>query len=177
MAQPPNLFATPPNKMAAKTKSKFTGDPPSPKRPKVYAEDEAQQQQPAKPSGKISDFVVSRLEDFYKPNPPFRLPVEIGSFSFNDKGDLQLDRSGLRYYTHTTKLGFDLKVGYDAYKPKLNQTPDLTVILNWLSHNWNCFLPKMKGQTSFDGKPLDDLNGSGPVVQTTAPHSSTSSTK
>ena len=175
-AQPPNLFATPPNKMAAKTKSKFTGDPPSPKRPKVYAEDEAHQQ-PAKPSGKISDFVVSRLDDFYKPNPPFRLPVEIGSFSFNDKGGLQLDRSGLRYYTHTTKLGFDLKVGYDSYKPKLNQTPDLTVILNWLSHNWNCFLPKMKGQTSFDGKPLDDLNGSGPVVQTTAPHSSTSSTK
>lgn len=152
-------------KMAAKTKSILSDDSPSPKRSKLHTEGETYQQQP-KPLGKISDFVVSRLEDFYKPNPPFRLPVEIGSFSFDTKGDLILDRSGLKYLTQPGKLGFDLKVGYDSFQPKLNQTPDLTVILNWISHNWNCFLPKMKGQSSLDGKPPEDLNGSAPIVQT-----------
>lgn len=112
------------------------------------------------PVMKCTDFLVSRLEDFYKPNPPFRLPVEIGSFSFDSSGIMVLNRSGLRYFSQPPRLGFDLKIGYDSFECKLNQTPDLTDILKWISYNWSCFQTKQSNsQSSFEGKSAE--NGSG----------------
>ena len=40
---------------------------------------------PARPQ-KCADFAVTHLEDFYKANPPFRQPIEVGSFSFDSRG-------------------------------------------------------------------------------------------
>ena len=106
---------------------------------------------PARPQ-KCADFAVTHLEDFYKANPPFRQPIEVGSFSFDSRGQQQLDRSELRWYSPAGKSGMDLKVGYNQYRQKLNQTPDLTNILTWVSHNWACFLPKLRGQGSVEGE-------------------------
>ena len=110
-----------------------------------------------KPASKIrpqkcADFAVSHLEDFYKSNPPFRQPIEVGSFSFDSHGHQQLDRSELRWYSPAGKFGMDLKVGYGQYRQKLNQAPDLTNILIWMSHNWTCFLPKVRGQGSVESE-------------------------
>ena len=144
-------------------------DVPSPaKRPKLSGEDASalKQQRESHPSStaadktssrttrpqKCADFAVSHLEDFYKANPPFRQPIEVGSFSFDSQGHQLLDRSELRWYSPAGKSGMDLKVGYKQYQPKLNQTPDLTNILTWASHNWACFLPKLKGQGSVEGE-------------------------
>lgn len=99
---------------------------------------------------KCPDFLVGNLDDFYKQYPAFRQPSEIGFFSFDSKGDMIMDRSGLRYYSHPSRLGLDLKVGYSEFVPKLNQTPDLTNILTWISNKWECFIPKIKNQKSVD---------------------------
>ncbi len=108
----------------------------------------------AKPP-KCPDFLVGNLEDFYRSYPSFRQPSEIGFFSFNEKGDMAIDRSGIRYYSPPQKpsLGLDLKVGYSEFKPKLNQTPDLSHILTWVGNKWECFLPKFKNQKSIEDIP------------------------
>ena len=105
----------------------------------------------AKAPRKCADLVVNRLEDFYKPNPPFRLPAEIGCFSFDSEGRLVLDRSGLRAYSPPAKIGVDLKVGFSDAKSNKEGAPDLTPILTWISHNWQCFQPGLKSSKSFDG--------------------------
>ena len=103
---------------------------------------------PARPQ-KCADVAPPRLipavthSRISKANPPFRQPIEVGSFSFDSRGQQQLDRSELR--SPAGKSGMDLKVGYN-HRQKLNQTPDLTNILTWVSHNWACFLPKLRGQ-------------------------------
>lgn len=145
-----NLDEGPPTK-----KAKPSGEEPRPK-------------QSSKLPPKCSDFVASNLEDFYKPNPPFRLPVEIGCFSFNDKGKMVLDKRGLKYFSQPSKLGLDLRVGYDKFVPKWNQTPDLTCILTWISHNWGCFLPKLRKEGSLDGGKQTDFNGTS-ITETTHP--------
>lgn len=121
---------------------------------------------------KCSDFTVTRLEDFYKTNPPFRQPVEIGSFSFDSEGRQVLDRRGLRSYYPAGKLGVDLKVGYKQYTPKLSQTPDLTHILTWMSYNWGCFLPHGKGHSSVGGE--SDAGNSSSVPSNSAATTSSS---
>lgn len=110
---------------------------------------------------KCPDFLVGNLEDFYKQYPAFRQPSEIGFFSFDSKGDMVMDRSGLRYYSQPSRLGLDLKVGYPEFVPKLNQTPDLTNILTWISNRWECFLPKIKNQKSIEDIPPLAKDGSG----------------
>ena len=102
---------------------------------------------------KCPDFLVGNLEDFYRPYPSFRQPSEIGFFSFDAKGEMTIDRSGIRYYSQPSRLGLDLKVGYAEFKPKLNQTPDLGNILTWISNKWECFLPKFRNQKSIDEIP------------------------
>lgn len=143
---------------------------PSSKRSKICKEEDSRHQQLARKMSlpKCSDFMVSHLEDFYKPNPPFRLPVEIGSFSFDSEGEMVLDRSGLRYFFQPPKLGLNLKVGFDQFERKLNQTPNLNAILTWVSHNWNCFLPKLTSQSSVEGSKPDDMNAAVAMTTTTS---------
>lgn len=93
-----------------------------------------------------SEFPVRGLEDFYKPCPTYRLPMEVGAFSIDGKGTLHLDRSQLRYYTpppQGTRPNFDLRVGYDKYVPKKENVPanKLNPILRWINSNGDCFRP------------------------------------
>ena len=102
---------------------------------------------PSMPAGFVCEFPVRNLEDFYKPCPNYRLPMEIGSFSLDAKGKVQLDRSQLRYYTPpqiTTRVMFDLRVGYDKFVPKKCNVPanKLDPILEWINGNGDCFRPR-----------------------------------
>lgn len=98
-----------------------------------------------------SEFPLRSLEDFYKDCPTYRLPVEIGSFSLDNKGKQLLDRSQLRYYvappphsSSSNRLNFDLKLGYDKYVPTPRSVPSekLNPILRWVASNGDCFRPK-----------------------------------
>ena len=102
---------------------------------------------PSMPAGFVCEFPVRNLEDFYKPCPNYRLPMEIGSFSLDTKGKVQLDRSQLRYYTPpqiATRVMFDLRVGYDRFVPKKCNVPanKLNPILEWINGNGDCFRPR-----------------------------------
>lgn len=114
----------------------------------------------AKAPRKCADLVVNRLEDFYKPNPPFRLPAEIGCFSFDSQGKLVLDRSGLKAFSPPAKIGVDLKVGFSDTPSNKENAPDLTPILTWISHNLQCFQPGLKSSKSFDGSQSLEKGGS-----------------
>ena len=99
------------------------------------------------PAGFVCEFPVRNLEDFYKPCPNYRLPMEIGSFSLDVKGKVRLDRSQLRYYTPpltTTRVMLDLRVGYDKFVPKKRNVPanKLDPILEWINGNGDCFRPR-----------------------------------
>ena len=98
-----------------------------------------------------SEFPLRNLEDFYKACPSYRLPVEIGAFSINEKGRQQLDRTELRFFSppsHPTRM--DLKVGYDKYVPSKRNVPadKLNPILRWINANGDCFRPKTSGPKS-----------------------------
>jgi hypothetical protein len=165
-------------KVGSKTESSqedHDHDLPPLKKPKISNEEGKSKQAPKLPP-RCSDFVASNLEDFYKPNPPFRLPVEIGCFSFDSNGKMVLDKSGLRYFSRPTKLALDLTVGYDKFIPKLNQTPDLTCILTWISHNWGCFLPKLRSDGSLDGKPSNPPSDTA-IPSTSIPQQPTDETR
>lgn len=118
----------------------------------------------------MAEFPASSLDDFYKPCPSYRLPLELGAFSFNDKGEFCHDRSQLRYYSppsQTPRLALDLKVGYEGYEPK----PDSGVahvepILKWISLNGHCFRPR--------SDPLSPNNGAVSTSTKSPVHSPTS---
>lgn len=100
-----------------------------------------------------SEFPVRNLEDFYKACPSYRLPVEIGSFSQDEKGKQHMDRNQLRYFSPpaaSSRLNFDLKVGYDEYIPSKRNVPSdkLNPILRWIAENGDCFRPKVCGPKS-----------------------------
>jgi hypothetical protein len=88
------------------------------------------------------------LEEFYKDCPAYRLPVEIGSFSLDNKGKQLLDRSQLRFFSPplptTPRLNFDLRLGYDKYVPSPRSVPSekLNPILRWVASNGDSFRPK-----------------------------------
>ena len=151
LQQLPSIGVPSPAKKSRLSEEGGEGDPQQPPDPLAATVHSEKGPRIARPQ-KCADFSVSHLEDFYKANPPFRQPVEIGSFSFDGQGRQQLDRSGLRWYAPAGRSGMDLKVGYAQYEAKLNQTPDLTHLLTWLSHNWKCFLPKLRGQGSIEGE-------------------------
>ena len=93
------------------------------------------------------EFPASSLDDFYKPCPHYRLPVELGAFSFDRHGVFCHDRSQRRYFhppSHPPKFVIDLKVGYDSFKPKNNDPPSLEPILRWISLNGHCFRPRLE---------------------------------
>ena len=94
----------------------------------------------------MSEFPASSLDDFYKPCPNYRLPMELGAFSYDAEGAFCHDRSQLRYYnppSQPSRLFMDLKVGYDGYVPKAKSgCPDLEPILRWISFNGHCFRPR-----------------------------------
>ena len=152
-----------------------TEELPPTKKIKVESKIELPVRKEAAKPPKCPDFLVGNLEDFYRSYPSFRQPSEIGFFSFSDKGDMTIDRSSVRYYSPPQKpsLGLDLKVGYSDFKPKFNQTPDLSWILRWVSNKWECFLPKFKNQKSIeDISPLiKDANFSS-VLSSSAPKQS-----
>lgn len=95
-----------------------------------------------------SEFPLRNLEDFYKTCPTYRLPVEVGSFSLDNKGKQQLDRTQLKYFSPpaptSSRLNFDLKLGYDRYVPSKQNVPSdkLNPILRWIANNGDCFRPK-----------------------------------
>ena len=102
---------------------------------------------PSMPAGFVCEFPVRNLEDFYKPCPNYRLPMEIGSFSLDAKSQVRLDRSQLRYYTPplaTTRVMLDLRVGYAKFVPKKENVPanKLNPILEWINGNGDCFRPR-----------------------------------
>ena len=117
---------------------------------------------PGMPAGFVCEFPVRNLEDFYKPCPNYRLPMEIGSFSLDAKGNIQLNRSQLRYYTPpqvATRVMFDLRVGYDKFVPKKGNVPanKLNPILEWINGNGDCFRPRRQ--------PLSPPNASSSTSQ------------
>ena len=117
--------------------------PPKTKKPRLEAPSSGQ------PSSniplKMAEFPVGNLENFYKPCPNYRLPVEQGAFSLDGEGVCHLDRSQLRYYSHPARLNLDLKVGYDDYVPKTTNVPSngLRPILRWINNNGEYFRPKL----------------------------------
>ncbi len=128
---------------------------PSAKRAKLSTEDgSAAPRHPdsAHPQDITSEFPLRSLEDFYKDCPTYRLPVEIGSFSLDNKGKQVLDRSQLKYFSppppppisSRQNLNFDLRVGYDKYVPSPRSVPadKLNPILRWVAMNGDCFRPK-----------------------------------
>ena len=131
---------------------------------------------PSMPAGFVCEFPVRNLEDFYKPCPNYRLPMEIGSFSLDTKGKVQLDRSQLRYYTPpqiATRVVFDLRVGYDKFVPKKGNVPanKLDPILEWINGNGDCFRPRRQPLSP----PNVSASLSSSVSSTTTTQSSSSS--
>ncbi len=106
-----------------------------------------------------SEFPLRSLEEFYKACPSYRLPVEIGSFSLDEKGQQKLDRSELRYFSppsHNSRM--DLKVGFEKYVPGKRNVPSdkLNPILRWINVNGDSFRPKSAGPKSPDKGRLSD---------------------
>ena len=112
----------------------------------------------------MPEFRAESLDDFYKPCPNYRLPAEIGAFSFDDKGIFRHDRSQLRYYnppSQVSRLSFDLKVGYEGFVPKEKSgAADLEPILRWISVNGNCFRPRSEPLSPNNGVVSDSAHSS-----------------
>ena len=134
--------------------------PPPAKRKKIVGgsagiAEETETSRERKTKRMMPEFRAETLDDFYKPCPNYRLPAELGAFSFDEKGVFKHDRSQLRYYNppgHPSRLSMDLKVGYDGYVPKEKSgAPDLGPILRWISTNGHCFKPR--------NEPLSPNNG------------------
>ena len=104
----------------------------------------------------MSEFLVAELEQFYKPCPSYRLPVEIGSFSHDEQGRVRMDRSQLRYYAPPAGARFymDLRVGYESFVPKTKTTPldGINPILAWIASHGECFGPRVASQMSAEGR-------------------------
>lgn len=120
-----------------------------------------------------SEFPLRSLEDFYKDCPTYRLPVEVGSFSLDNQGKQHLDRTQLRYLAlppPSSRLNFDLKVGYDKYVPSPRSVPaeKLNPILRWIAMNGDCFRPKPFSPKSPE-KAQDGSGGVGGGVKATDP--------
>ena len=117
-------------------------------------------QSPSVPGTK-SEFPLRSLEDFYKACPSYRLPVEIGSFSLDEKGKQHLDRSQLRFFSPpapSIRLHLDLRVGYGKYTPVEKSVPSdkLNPVLRWIAANGDCFQPKMSSQKSLEKRASID---------------------
>lgn len=162
------------------SKSVVSGDsvsvllgPPSAKRVKLSAEGGGVKQVSSKlPQPPLStiqesqiktEFPLRNLEEFYKTCPTYRLPVEVGSFSLDNKGKHQLNRTQLKYYSPPptpSRLNFDLKLGYDKYIPSPRSVPSdkLNPILRWIAVNGDCFRPKL-----FSPKSPDKAEGNGGI--------------
>lgn len=149
--------------------------PPAAKRARLAQEDGGivQQKPPLQQPTKLStlqekdvksEFPLRNLEEFYKTCPTYRLPVEVGSFSLDEKGKHRLDRSQLKYFSPPvppTRVNFDLKVGYAKYVPSPRSVPSdkLNPILRWIAVNGDCFRPKQ-----FNVKSPDKGVGNGGVA-------------
>ena len=154
--------------------------PPPAKRARPSAEDGATRQAsnnalqqrsgklssiPESGSAAVSEFPLRNLEEFYKTCPTYRLPVEVGSFSLDNKGRHRLDRSQLMYFSPpplaSSRLNFDLKLGYDKYVPSPRSVPSdkLNPILRWIAVNGDCFRPKQ-----FSPKSSEKIKGNGGVA-------------
>lgn len=124
--------------------------PPSPKRVKLDPSFKVITKPPGVcpvPSGVKTEFPIKSLDDFYKPCPTYRLPVELGAFSLDSQGDLKLDRTQLRYFilpAHPTRPNFDLNIGFSQFVPKKDNVPSnkLNPILRWINENGDYFRPR-----------------------------------
>ncbi len=160
--------------MATNFSSDSAFSPPSSKRARLSLEDGDRARQTKKAQSVASaaaseiklEFPLRNLEDFYKDCPTYRLPVEVGSFSLDNQGKQQLDRTQLRYYFSppaiSSRLNFDLKVGYDKFVPSPRSVPSdkLNPILRWIAMNGDCFRPKPFSPKSPD-KAQDGRGGGG----------------
>ena len=141
--------------------------PPAAKRDKIAGGAALREEKTVKElpreSKMMPEFRAETLDDFYKPCPNYRLPAEIGAFSFGDDGAFCLDRSQLRYYnppSQMSRLSMDLKVGYDGYIAKEKSgAADLEPILRWISVNGQCFKPKSEPLSPNNGISIDPTAG------------------
>ena len=133
----------------------------------VKRAEEAAAAEPPRERRMMPEFRAETLDDFYKPCPNYRLPAEIGAFSFDEEGTFCLDRSQMRHYnppSQTSRLSMDLKVGYDGYVPKEKSgAANLGPILRWISVNGHCFKPR--------SEPLSPNNGASVDTAPNAAHS------
>lgn len=173
---------------SSSTSSDTAFSPPSSKRPRLSLEDgdrvqlarKAQQtSSTASASTDIKlEFPLRNLEDFYKDCPTYRLPVEVGSFSMDNQGKQQLDRSQLKYFSPpalpptSSRLNFDLRVGYDKFVPSAKGVPTekLNPILRWIAMNGDCFRPKPFSPKSPE-KAHQDGRGEGGAKESADPMS------
>ena len=114
------------------------------------------------PARDKTEFPVTSLDDFYKHCPTYRLPSELGAFSLDKEGRVQLDRSQLHYYVlpaHPTRPNFDLNIGFAQFCPKKENVPanKLDPILRWISCHGDSFRPR--------AQPLSPDGISGPKGQ------------
>ena len=119
----------------------------------------------------MSEFPASSLDDFYKPCPNYRLPVELGAFSFNSEGAFCHDRSQLRYYyppSQPSRMVMDLRVGYDRFQPKDSGAPSLEPILRWISLNGHCFKPRTQLLSPNNNGEVASAAGSPPLNSPTS---------
>ena len=150
---------------SASEPSQAAVQPPKTKKPRLDI-DSASRQPPSKIPLKMAEFPVSNLEDFYKPCPNYRMPVEQGAFSKDGEGAYHLDRSQLRYFSHSSRVTMDLKVGYEDYVPKLENVPadGLQPILKWISSNGEYFRPKVHPKSpGVEGKNGEVPNSDNPL--------------
>ena len=123
--------------------------------------DEAETSRERQTTRTMPEFRAESLDDFYKPCPNYRLPVELGAFSFDDEGKFCHDRSQLRYYHPPCQVSkllmpMDLKVGYEKFVPKAKSgAPDLEPILRWITVNGHCFKPRNEPLSPNNGTSVD----------------------
>ena len=130
---------------------------PATKRRKLVEEEEnasSRREPPSRPAPlKMSEFLVADLEEFYKPCPSYRLPLEIGAFSHDEQGRLRMDRSQLQYYAPpvSARPHLDLRVGYEGFAPKTKNT-SINPILAWIAGHGECFKPRAAHKTNGDAE-------------------------
>ncbi len=155
--------------------TKFDLLPPSTKRPRPNVQEPSNPTRllpfakpPFPSSGSITkdkaEFPVTSLDDFYKNCPTYRLPVEVGAFSLDEEGKVQLDRSQLRYYVlpaHPTRPNFDLNIGFTQFSSTSKNVPSskLNPILRWINSYGDCFRPQQP--QSPDGPKRQNSLGNG----------------
>lgn len=97
------------------------------------------------------NFSLERLEDFNKPFPSYRQPVEIGCFSIDGDRKLLRNKSQLKYYSAPKKLNLPLSSGYESCIDKKDSREEgIVLLLEWITYNSQCFQPQSPSASNKD---------------------------